>query len=211
MGTQASENRPPPSAVPVPTSTRRVKLRQIEWASDLRTLLAWRNDLGTLYLWERRCYPVSPEEFEEELKSDFSRGARLVQMLAETHAGEAFGTVYCYDADFTNQHALVTVFIDSAHQGTGVGVDVLALFLNYLFTYYPFQKLYMHVYEYNSPSLSLCKSAGLLEEGVLRQHRYYDGCWWNLHIFACYRDTLPTIRSVLSDLGAQEALSGKEV
>ena len=38
------------------------------------------------------------------------------------------------------------------------------------------------------------RKLGLIEEGVLKGDRYWNGAYWDLHIFALYREAWPRVR-----------------
>lgn len=51
--------------------------------------------------------------------------------------------------------------------------------LDILFRYYNVRKIYSEVYAFNTDSLEYQKSFGFIEEGRLKEYRYYDGKHWD--------------------------------
>jgi diamine N-acetyltransferase len=79
--------------------------------------------------------------------------------------------------------------------GHGVGVVATALLVEHLFRHLPFRKIYFEVPGYNANVVRIWRKIGLAEEGVLKGDRYWDGSYWDLHIFALYREAWPDIRA----------------
>jgi RimJ/RimL family protein N-acetyltransferase len=66
----------------------------------------------------------------------------------------------------------------------GVGVDASILFLKYLFNYYGYRKVYVEVYAFNTDVVKMAGKAGFVLEGCLKGHRWWNGRFWDQHIYA---------------------------
>lgn len=55
------------------------------------------------------------------------------------------------------------------------------------FVDYPIRKVYFEIYDYNTQSLSSNLQAGFTEEGCLKEYRYHNGVFHDLHILAMSR------------------------
>jgi hypothetical protein len=70
------------------------------------------------------------------------------------------------------------------------------LFVDYLFQGWPYRKLYIECPEYNQDQiqsfLSLCHM-----EGLLREHLFLDGRYWDLGTWSIWRDSWPQLRTAL--------------
>lgn len=99
------------------------------------------------------------------------------------------GYVYNYDFSLQNGHCKLVVYICPKYRKTGVGAFATVDFISYLFETYPLRKLYSTIYEYNSESLKCNRSAGFVEEGVLKDYRYYNGELHNIHYLSLSRQT----------------------
>ena len=98
------------------------------------------------------------------------------------------GLAYSYDFTALDGHTAITIALDGGFQNTGIGAVVAARFVRYLFDSYSLRKVYMRVYAYNKRSIAAIKRFGLSEEAVLKQHRFYKGCYHDLIIFSITRD-----------------------
>jgi len=103
--------------------------------------------------------------------------------------GKAFvGFAYSYDFKIIDGHTAFTVAVTGDYQNTGTGILVSAHFLNFLFEQYPLRKIYMRVYSYNRRCIDILQRLGIEEEGILKDYRYYRGCYHDLVIFSMSRE-----------------------
>jgi ribosomal-protein-alanine N-acetyltransferase len=72
--------------------------------------------------------------------------------------------------------------------GRGWSLEAAGLFVNYLFVNWDFRKLYGESVDFNFRSFKSGRGSLFTEEGVLRQHYFYNGEYWDSHILALHRD-----------------------
>ncbi len=187
----------------VTLESRITRLRPIE-QSDIPTLVEWRNDPKSMYLWTARRavvpYATAVEEIGRDLHTD-----KHVWLVAENLRNETVGMVYSYDAQFVDAHCFSTTYVAEGYRGRGHGPEMQALFLNYLFSYFNFRKVYYDVYGFNSMSENTIKTFGFVEEGRFPEHHYFDGEWHPMVRYAVYRSDIPKIRVLLNRRSKQVA------
>jgi hypothetical protein len=66
--------------------------------------------------------------------------------------------------------------------------------MDWLFQALPFRKVYHEVFSYNKTVVRICRKLCLAEEGVLKADRFWNGAYWDLHIFALYREAWYAMR-----------------
>jgi RimJ/RimL family protein N-acetyltransferase len=81
-----------------------------------------------------------------------------------------------------------TTLLETRSVGHGAGVTATGLFMDWLFEALPFRKVYHEVFAYNASVVRIWRKLGLVEEGVLKADRFWNGRYWDLHIFALYRE-----------------------
>lgn len=148
-------------------------------------------------LWGTRRTIVPHETALQEIEHDLGHD-KHVWLMAENHQGKIVGMVYSYNAQFVDEHCFSSTYVDAPFRGIGHGPEIQAMFLNYLFTYFNFRKVYYDVYSYNTMSNSTIRTFGLKEEGIFIQHRYFDGKWHNLMRYAVFREDIERIRAFLA-------------
>jgi RimJ/RimL family protein N-acetyltransferase len=110
-------------------------------------------------------------------------------------AGQPVGLVFDHDRMMEDGCTQVTALLEEDRTGHGGGVVATALLIDWLFQGLPIRKVYLKVYGYNRAVIRILRKLGLEEEGVLRGDRYWDGAYWDLHMFALYRASWPTVRA----------------
>jgi RimJ/RimL family protein N-acetyltransferase len=155
-------------------------------------LYRWRNDPQYLESCSVRRYPVSREEFDEEMRGDFQRDRHLQFIIYNKAGDHPMGTIFSYNFNLVDGHVFLTTYLEEEFQNMGFGVDAFLTLCKFLFDSYPIRKIYVEVYEYNSNSLgSLSKFFS--EEGRFKKHRYLKGEYWDLLRLTFWRDQLPLI------------------
>ncbi|MEV0719582.1 GNAT family protein [Asanoa sp. NPDC050611] len=135
------------------------------------------------YRWRYRGNPPPPERFAADLW-----GRVLVQLVARTTAeGAPAGLVVAYDADLAHGHAKIGAVFAPEYAGTGLPAGATALFVRYLFHTFPLRKLYLEVPGFNWELVSSGAGRLFTVEGVLRDHDFYAGRYWDKHLCAIYR------------------------
>ena len=133
--------------------------------------------------------------------------------------GRPVGLVFDYDRMLDDGWTRVTALVQEENLGRGAGVIGAFLFMEWLFQTLPLRKMYHEVFGYNENVIGMWRKVGLTEEAVLKEDRYWNGAYWDLHVFALYREAWPKVRDrVLRVPGARrqsrlaESLArGKEV
>jgi RimJ/RimL family protein N-acetyltransferase len=173
------------------TSYRAISLRQVV-EDDLPFLFRLFADPGRCHLWMqgRRVYDES--EFHQAW-SGWSTDMMRAKFLVES-AGRPVGLVFDYDRTLEDGHTKVTALLEENSTGHGGGVIATALLIGWLFETVPLRKVVMEVYGYNRPVLGMLRKIGFAEEGVLKELRFWDGVYWDLHVFTLARAGWPAVR-----------------
>lgn len=139
-------------------------------------------DVG--FRWRYRGGVPSYDKFEADLWNGL-----LAQFVIESiESGEPVGQVICYNPDFGLGHAYVGAALIGRYRASGIAVEPVRLFVQYIFDVWPFHKLYFEIPEFNFQQFSSVAGGALKIEGRLVNHEYYKGRRWDRLILAAYRD-----------------------
>lgn len=83
--------------------------------------------------------------------------------------------------DLRNRNAEPFFFFKKLERGKGYGVESLILMMDYGFGYLGLNKVIGHVAEFNEVALYVDKKFGFKEEGLLREHYFFEGKFHNVH------------------------------
>lgn len=193
-----------------------ISLRPVH-ETDLPFLFRLLGDPCLTRLW-LRGRPVYDQAGFLQVWSAWTNGMMAAKFIIES-AGCPVGLLFDHDRTLEDGWTRATTLLQEESTGHGAGVIATALFMDWLFESLPLRKVYHEVFSYNESVVRIWRKLGLTEEGVLKGDRYWNGAYWDFHIFALYREAWPQMRDrVLRLPGAKrqrqpaERLSpGKEV
>jgi RimJ/RimL family protein N-acetyltransferase/aryl carrier-like protein len=166
---------------PPALQTDAFRLAQVDQA-DVGFLHALASHPQTSFRWRYRGAPPPLERFAAELWAQV-----LVQyVVRRVDTDEPAGHVVAYAADAGQGHAYLGAVFLPDYSGTGLAADAVALFTRYLFHTFPLRKLYLEVPGFNWPLLRSAAGRLFEVEGVLRDHDYYAGRYWDKYVCAIY-------------------------
>ena len=162
-----------------------VRLRALR-ETDINPLYTAAIDPRWGHLWRYRGAVPSPEEFRAGLYP-----GTLTQFVAEsTITNKLVGLVCAYNARLEAG----TVFIGLIRAAEPEAelhsemIEAFYLFINYLFDTWPFRKLYAEIAGFGWHQFASGEDEFFEVEGVLREHDFHAGQWWDQRIIAIYRD-----------------------
>lgn len=162
---------------------RRARLRPVG-PGDYGFVSALELDPAVHFRWRHRGGTPSPER----LVSSLWEGALAVFLVEHRPSDTPVGLVVSYQADFRSGTCSVGL-VAAPHLPPGPNpiLDGFALFIDYLFTVWPFRKLYAEVAGFNFAQFASAVPLIFTEEGRLTEHDYYRGRYWDKHILALSR------------------------
>lgn len=187
-----------------PNVGRRVLLRPITPA-DYDFIYDLETSPHTSYRWRHQGQTPSPDAVVESLWA----GTLAQFLIVRRETGEPVGFVNAHNADLANGFCYIAMVGHPKFERTALVMDGMALFLNYLFSTWPFRVLYGESLEFNLRNFRLASDRLFRVEGQLRNHRYFDGRYWDKWILAVHRDDWELhkprlLRVVLPRAGADE-------
>jgi len=125
------------------------------------------------------------EVFEKNLWT----GVQIQFVIGDRATRNPIGFVQLYNVDHIQRFGYLGAILARQVQGVGIGMEGIVLFLRYVFATWDIRKLYLEMPEFNAHQLHSTIRLGIIErEGCFRRHSFYDGRWWDRHIYALYRE-----------------------
>lgn len=125
-----------------------------------------------------------PDMFQQNLW----KGVLTQFVVVERRTSSPIGVVVAYNPELHHGFAYIGADFAPTVESTGLGIEAVDIFIEYVFATYNLRKLYLEVPEYNLPSMAHLAGGLFKEEGVLREHTFYQGRYWDRHLLALYRD-----------------------
>lgn len=66
--------------------------------------------------------------------------------------------------------------------------EILNLFINYMFSYFPIRKIYCEAYEKDEKKIDILKDYGFIVEANLKEDTFFDGKYYDKYILTLYRE-----------------------
>lgn len=178
--------------------TRSIKLRPIQ-AADMQELYASALDPRWSFKWRFRGLTPSFQEFSNALYA-----GSLCQFVVERLSDRrALGLVSCYNARHDAGFAYIA-FTRTAPPGNKPNSEMMEagyLLISFVFQNWDFRKLYAEVPGFNWGQFERATNTFFHVEGVLKDHDYFDGKYWDHRLLAIYRTEWVAIgRTLLQDL-----------
>jgi ribosomal-protein-alanine N-acetyltransferase len=164
-----------------------IYLRPLE-RGDAATIQPWVNDQAvtrTLLLYR----PLSRESEEEFIDRMNKSESGVVFGIVERGGDQLVGAAGLPEIDFRNRHASFGVFIgDRSKWGRGIGSEATYLVTKYAFETLNLNRVWLHVTTENVAGIRAYEKAGFRREGLLRQHLYREGRYFDIVSMAVLRE-----------------------
>lgn len=137
----------------------------------------------------------SPDEFRQLIWRD----AFVLFIVDSVTTGQCLGYVSAYNANMRNGIAYLAAMGSQRSVGRGLVVRGLAILIRYLFTNWPFRKLYFESAEPSFEQFASALPELFVEEGRLREVEYREGSYSDVIVGAISRarwDLVTTKRGV---------------
>lgn len=138
-------------------------------------------------LFRSRLHGDTPdiETFAQRL----GEGVSAQFVLTYVSTGQPFGHVALYALNLRDGigHFELTTAPDL--MTSGETQEGLSLFLGYIFRLWPIRKIYAHLSAFNLPLLDGETGSLFEEEGTYRDHEFYAGRYWDIHVRSLWRQT----------------------
>lgn len=170
----------PRAAADNPTEFGGWSLRSVQ-QSDVPMLYSWVMDPRVNHRWTTRGTLVPFDAFTQRLWDDV-----LVSLLVMPDpAGPPVAWASVTSADLHSGYASAAVVVDPAYPTTaGIGPRSVCLLLRYIFAVHPLRKIYFESPEFAAHDFRTALGELLAVEGILREHLYYHGRYWDKYILA---------------------------
>ena len=140
-------------------------------------------------------------DFERWFTDNLSRYYHDFYVVYDDANKKIAGYVYSYEYRSYDGHCKVFTVLTETYRQVGMGALVGLRFLKELFTNYPIRKVYLDIYNYNKQSLMSNLDAGFKEEGCLKNFRYDNGEYHDMHILSLTRETFyEKYRGIIDEL-----------
>ena len=171
---------------------RKVNLRPVS-KSDLLQITRWINDPEVRF-YLNAYLPQTEQDEEAWLEGLSKKKSSDIVLLIETVEGLPIGLMGIHQINWRDRVATTGALIGEKEcWGKGYGSEAKKLLLNYTFNVLNLRKICSSVIFYNKRSLRYSLRCGYKEEGVLKQHIFRDGQYWDMIQLAIFRENFEPV------------------
>jgi RimJ/RimL family protein N-acetyltransferase len=158
----------------------RVRLRGIE-PTDGEFFFAWNLDSEIARLVDVIWVPKSREAVQQWAEKIATQEVKdeTYHWLIENRAGTPVGIINTFECNRRAGTFKYGLAVQAEHQRQGYASDAIQLVLRYFFHELRYQKVTVHVYDFNQPSIGLHERLGFTLEGRLRRMGFTQGHYFD--------------------------------
>ncbi len=166
-----------------------IRLRPVE-PDDWPLFHAWNQDDQVSRLADTVPFPESAEAVRQRIataSAQESSNDRFRWLMVDEN-DRAVGTINTHSCDRRIGSFSFGLALAPQQQGQGYASEAIRLVLRYFFAELGYQKVHVHVYEYNQASRTLHEHFGFVEEGRLRRMNFTAGRHWDVLVYGMTRE-----------------------
>jgi ribosomal-protein-alanine N-acetyltransferase len=165
----------------------RVYLRPLE-VEDAATVLPWFND-PEVRRNLRRYQPMNRFSEEEFIRRLADQPHDLVLALVTREEDRFVGLAGLHQFDVRCQHAAFGIVVGEKDAwGKGYGTEATRLVVQHAFETLNLNRVWLHVYEFNTRGIRAYEKVGFQVEGRLRQDAFEGGRFWDTVVMGVLRE-----------------------
>lgn len=193
-------------AVPSIWRGHRVSLRPVE-PTDWPFFAEWGGDDAVSRAAAEVPFPESREAVKRWTEEQATREPRddRFRWLIVGGDGTPVGTINSHSCDRRVGSFSYGVALSARWQGRGYAAEAIRLVIRYYFAELGYQKVNVHVYEFNDGSRRLHEALGFVQEGRLRRMHFTEGRHWDTFVYGLTREEFAVAQAaklpVFSPLG----------
>jgi [ribosomal protein S5]-alanine N-acetyltransferase len=167
----------------------RIRFRRVDPVKDLDDRYRWMNDPETVRHLGMRPAMLSREEIRRFLETVAAGMPDAVEFAVETGEGRHIGGCSLRGFNQVARSAEFAIVIgEPQFRGKGYGTEITRLAVRVGFEQFNFNRIWLHVSEENPAGIRAYEKAGFDKEGLLRQHGFTHGRYYNAYIMAILRN-----------------------
>lgn len=166
-----------------------VRLRAVE-PGDWQFFFTWSADTFFERYTDSIAFPTSREaakKWAADLATSDPKNDGY-RWVIENLDGEPVGTINTHTCDLRNGTFQYGIAIGREHWRKGYASEAIRLVLNFFFHELRYQKVNVHIYDFNAGSIALHRKLGFQHEGRLRRMGFTDGGYFDWVLMGLTRE-----------------------
>ena len=166
----------------------KIMLRPLK-ITDLEKTIQWRNDIELLKLTQGirfpKTYEIEKAWFDNVLNDTSNKN--IYFGIDEISTNNFIGIIQLNNIDYISRNSEFGIVIpELTNQGKGYAKDAMQLLFGYSANVLNLKKIYLKVIDINENARKLYINFGFKEEGLLKEHVYYDKKFHDIYIMSLF-------------------------
>lgn len=146
-------------------------------------------DIERMIFFSENPKVMTKEKFADRLSKNFQNHYHQYFVVRANYGKKIIGYVYSYNFNAYNGHIYMAISSDETPLSRCAIAEAGIIFIDFIFRRYSVRKIYADIYNFNEKSIHIVTTTGFVKEAELREHRYYDGEYHSMLIYALYRES----------------------
>jgi diamine N-acetyltransferase len=146
-----------------------------ETLEDITVIHEWRLASDPQALSCRPIPIISIEEITTRIKRQKTGIDRQKLVIVRKKDNTLIGEVSFFDYNSLNRSMELGILVNPEERQSGYGKEALRILCRYLFRYRGLNKVYAQTAGYNKGAIKLLEGCGFKQDGLLRDHYFYNG------------------------------------
>ncbi len=157
---------------------KRIYLREVYLSDTTGNYYCWMNDPQIIRFLESRFAPQSIAMLQSYVRQEEENPNSVFMGIIAKNNDEHIGNIKIHGIDNLHRHAQLSIIIgEKKYWGRGYGTEAIKLAVNFAFNTLNLHRLTAGIYANNVASIKAFKKANFFEEGLRKEHRFYNGTY----------------------------------
>ena len=172
--------------------------------SDAEQIIQWLHGNDPYYITSRPFHFKSVEA----RKADLSPGENDARFIIMNSQNVPVGTIEYFNLNHRNRSIQIDFMLDPAEKGKGYASEAVNLLLIILLENMGMNKIYVQTGAYNESAIKLLENAGFKRDGLLREHYYLRGQFYDGVVYSILRSDYDQLTAGEDEFGDEPPESG---
>lgn len=155
---------------------RRIYLREVCIADADGNYSRWMNDPDVIQYLESRFTPVTLPMLQSYITQEQQNLSVVFMAIVVKENDTHIGNIKIHRIDYYHRFAEISLIIgEKTYWGNGYGTEAIQLAVDFAFNTLNLHKLTAGIYATNAGSIKAFRKANFFDEGLRKEHRFYNG------------------------------------
>ena len=157
-----------------------ITIEEFDLKEDAQRLISWIDSPKLNIIWASKlfAFPLNENQIQKHLQDAKTKGTLVFKVVCKINNDKE--VVGHAELDIEEKRVKISrLLIAKAHRGKGFGKKMIIALLKFIQNNYPDLKVYLTVFTFNKPAITLYKKLGFIAEKIDVDFMRYQGEIWD--------------------------------